>query len=181
MADPPNGNDTYPQIRLLKKLDKTTPQCTFALRKSQNPFKPKPALSLFAPISMSPFEPQLPKPQPEQQQEDESSKPQSKKATKKEVAKLDKLKHRQEAAVASDVQSLSMEDLLVDNYHDVPILDLQSKVTPGTRVWTEIDKLAEPMKDQYVLVQGRVQRICAKGKTAFMVLRERGFTVQCLK
>ena len=43
-------------------------------------------------------------------------------------------KARQEAAVASRVQSLSMEDPLADNYSDVPILDLQSKVAPGTRV-----------------------------------------------
>ncbi|KAK9997251.1 hypothetical protein SO802_021937 [Lithocarpus litseifolius] len=74
-----------------------------------------------------------------------------------------------------------MEDPLAKNYGDVPILDLQSKVTPGTKVWTEIGKLAEPLKEQYVLVRGCVQRICAKGKTAFMVLREIGFTVQCLK
>ncbi|KAK7845506.1 aspartate--tRNA ligase 2, cytoplasmic [Quercus suber] len=131
---------------------------------------------------MSSSEPQVPKPQPEQQQEeeDESSKPQSKKAAKKEAAKLEKLKRRQEAAVASGVQSLSMEDPLADNYGDVPLLDLQSKVAPGTRVWTEIGKLAEPLKDQYVLVRGRAQRIRAKGKTAFVVLRERGFTVQCV-
>ncbi|KAF3950235.1 hypothetical protein CMV_023979 [Castanea mollissima] len=87
-------------------------------------------------------EPQLPKPQPEEEEEedddddddDESSKPQSKKAAKNEAAKLEKLKRRQEAAVASGVQSLSMEDPLADNYGDVPILDLQSKVAPGTRV-----------------------------------------------
>ncbi|XP_030947317.1 aspartate--tRNA ligase 2, cytoplasmic isoform X1 [Quercus lobata] len=131
---------------------------------------------------MSSSEPQLPKPQPEQPQEeeDESSKPQSKKAAKKEAAKLEKLKRRQEAAVASGVQSLSMEDPLADNYGDVPLLDLQSKVAPGTRVWTKIGKLAEPLKDQYVLVRGRAQRIRAKGKTAFVVLRKKGFTVQCV-
>nr|POE66571.1 hypothetical protein CFP56_32780 [Quercus suber] len=95
---------------------------------------------------MSSFESQLPKPQPEQEkeEEDESSKPQS----KKEAAKLEKLKRRQEAAVASGVQSLSMEDPLVDNYGDIPILDLQSKVAPGTRVWTKIGKLAEPLNEQ---------------------------------
>lgn len=131
---------------------------------------------------MSSSEPQQPKSQPEQEEEeeDESSKPQSKKAAKKEAAKLEKLKRRQEAAVASGVQSLSMEDPLADNYGDVPLLDLQSKVAPGTRVWTEIGKLAEPLKDQYVLVRGRAQRIRAKGKTAFVVLRKRGFTVQCV-
>ncbi|XP_030947319.1 aspartate--tRNA ligase 2, cytoplasmic isoform X3 [Quercus lobata] len=134
---------------------------------------------------MSSSKPQLPKPQPEQPQEeeDESSKPQSKKAAKKEAAKLEKLKRRQEAAeaaVASGVQSLSMEDPLADNYGDVPLLDLQSKVAPGTRVWTKIGKLAEPLKDQYVLVRGRAQRIRAKGKTAFVVLRKKGFTVQCV-
>ena len=54
---------------------------------------------------MSSFEPQLPKPQPEQQQQqqDESFKPQSKKATKKEAVKLEKLKRRWEAAVATDI------------------------------------------------------------------------------
>ncbi|XP_050267107.1 aspartate--tRNA ligase 2, cytoplasmic [Quercus robur] len=130
---------------------------------------------------MSSSEPQQPKSQPEEEEEeDESSKPQSKKAAKKEAAKLEKLKRRQEAAVASGVQSLSMEDPLADNYGDVPLLDLQSKVAPGTRVWTEIGKLAEPLKDQYVLVRGRAQRIRAKGKTAFVVLRKRGFTVQCV-
>uniref|UniRef100_A0A7N2RES3 aspartate--tRNA ligase n=1 Tax=Quercus lobata TaxID=97700 RepID=A0A7N2RES3_QUELO len=102
---------------------------------------------------MSSSEPQLPKPQPEEE-EDESSKPQSKKAAKKEAAKL---KRRLEAAVASGVQSLSMEDPLADNYGDVPLLDLQSEVAPGTRVWTEIGKLAEPLKDQYVLVRGRAE------------------------
>ena len=132
---------------------------------------------------MSSSEPQLPKPQPEQEkeEEDESSKPQIKKAAKKEAAKLEKLKRRQEAVMASSIQSLSMEDPLANNYGDIPILDLQSKVAPGTRVWTEISKLPEPLKDHYVLVRGRVQRIHTKGKTAFMVLRERGFTVQCLK
>ncbi|XP_075641734.1 aspartate--tRNA ligase 1, cytoplasmic [Castanea sativa] len=129
---------------------------------------------------MSSSEPQLPKPEQQQEEEDESSKPQSKKAAKKEAAKLEKLKRRQEAAVASGVQSLSMEDPLADNYGEVPISELQSKVVPGTRVWTEIGKLAEPLKDQYVLVRGRAQRIRAKGKTAFVILRERGFTVQCV-
>ncbi|KAL4603674.1 hypothetical protein ACB092_10G141100 [Castanea dentata] len=129
---------------------------------------------------MSSSEPQLPKPEQQQEEEDESSKPQSKKAAKKEAAKLEKLKRRQEAAVASGVQSLSMEDPLAENYGDVPISELQSKVVPGTRVWTEIGKLAEPLKDQYVLVRGRAQRIRAKGKTAFVILRERGFTVQCV-
>ena len=102
------------------------------------------------------FEPQLPKPQPEQEEEeeeeeDESSKPQSKNAAKKEAAKLEKIKRCQEAAVASGVQSLSMEDPLTDNYGNVPILDLQSKVALDTRVWTKIGKLAEPLNEQQLL------------------------------
>ena len=88
------------------------------------------------------------KPQPKEEEEDESSKPQSKKATKKEAAKLEKLKRHQEAAVASGVQSLSMEDPLADNYGDVPILDLQSKVALGTTVWIEIGKLAKSLNEQ---------------------------------
>ena len=74
--------------------------------------------------------------------------------------------------MASNIQLLSIEDPLADNYGNVPILDLQSKVALGIRVWTEINKLAEPLKDQNVLVRGRAQRIHAKGKTTFVVLRE---------
>jgi len=66
--------------------------------------------------------------------------------------KLEKLKCRQEAVMASGIQSLLMEDLLAENYDDVPILDLQSKVDPSTKVWIEIGKLAKLLKDHYVLV-----------------------------
>ncbi|XP_062164159.1 aspartate--tRNA ligase 2, cytoplasmic [Alnus glutinosa] len=106
---------------------------------------------------------------------------QSKKAAKKEAAKLEKLRRRQEAsALASAAQSISVEDdPLAANYGDVPLLDLQSKVEVSD--WTDVSALTEALRDRYVLVHGRAQAIRAVGKNmAFLVVREKGFTVQCV-
>jgi hypothetical protein len=106
---------------------------------------------------------------------------QSKKAAKKEAAKQEKLRRRQEAAaLASTVQSVSVEDdPLAANYGDVPILELQSKV--DVRNWTEVGALTEALRDRYVVVHGRAQTIRAVGKNmAFVVVREKGFTIQCV-
>ncbi|XP_059460896.1 aspartate--tRNA ligase 2, cytoplasmic-like [Corylus avellana] len=106
---------------------------------------------------------------------------QSKKAAKKEAAKQEKLRRRQEAAaLASTVQSVSVEDdPLAANYGDVPILELQSKV--DVRGWTEVGALTEALRDRYVVVHGRAQTIRAVGKNmAFVVVREKGFTIQCV-
>jgi hypothetical protein len=106
---------------------------------------------------------------------------QSKKAAKKEAAKLEKLRRRQEAsALASAAQSISVEDdPLAANYGDVPLLDLQSKVEVSD--WTDVSALTEALRDRYVQVHGRAQAIRAVGKNmAFLVVREKGFTVQCV-
>ncbi|XP_041019504.1 aspartate--tRNA ligase 2, cytoplasmic [Juglans microcarpa x Juglans regia] len=118
----------------------------------------------------------------QQQEEDESSKSQSKKAAKKEAAKQEKLRRRQEAALESAAQSLSVEDdPLSSNYGDVPLPELQSKVAADVQEWTEVGTLTEALRDRYVLVRGRAQAIRAVGKNmAFLVVREKGFTVQCV-
>ncbi|KAL9677920.1 hypothetical protein QQ045_015757 [Rhodiola kirilowii] len=108
----------------------------------------------------------------------------SKSAAKKEAAKKEKERRKAEAAAAAAaaaVNSLSVEnDPLAGNYGDVEFNDLQSKEVTG-RKWTEIGSLNESLKDQTVLVRGRAQTIRAVGKKiAFVVVRERGFTVQCV-
>ncbi len=124
---------------------------------------------------------QPPPPQPQSEQEEDKS--QSKKAAKKEAAKQEKLRRRQEAALASAAQSLSVDedDPLSANYGDVPLPELQSKVAADIRDWTEVGALSSSLKDKYVLVRGRAQVIRAVGKNmAFLVIREKGFTVQCV-
>ncbi|GLT54771.1 hypothetical protein SLA2020_279410 [Shorea laevis] len=106
---------------------------------------------------------------------------QSKKAAKKEAAKQEKLRRRQEAAsLTSTLQSIFVEDdPLAANYGDVPLQELQSKV--DARDWTDVGALTEELRDRYVLVHGRAQAIRAVGKNmAFLVVREKGFTVQCV-
>lgn len=107
---------------------------------------------------------------------------QSKKASKKEAKKMERQRKRLENATAAAVSAVSIdeEDPLSSNYGDVPLIDLQSKPVTG-RKWTEVSALGEDLKDQVVLIRGHVQNIRAVGKKmAFLVVREMGFTVQCV-
>lgn len=110
---------------------------------------------------------------------------QTKKISKKEAAKLERKQKRLEqaaAAASAAVSSVSIdaEDPLSSNYGDVPLIDLQSKPVTG-RKWTEVGALTEDLKDQVVLIRGNAQTIRAVGKKmAFLVVREMGFTVQCV-
>ncbi|OMO61926.1 Aspartyl/Asparaginyl-tRNA synthetase, class IIb [Corchorus capsularis] len=116
----------------------------------------------------------------------------SKKAAKKEAAKLEKARRRQEAAsLASSTSSLSVEeDPYSSNYGDVPLLELKScsqadagdwSRSVASMNWTEVGALTPEMKETEVLIRGRAQTIRPVGKNmAFLVVREKGFTVQCL-
>ncbi|KAB5552057.1 hypothetical protein DKX38_009368 [Salix brachista] len=124
-------------------------------------------------------------PKPDQEGEDESSKSASKKASKKEAAKQEKLRRRQEAALAAAAAaatSLSIEeDPLAANYGNIPLLDLQSKVEADLKAWTKVGDLTHELKGKEVLIRGRAQTMRAVGKNmAFIVVREKGFTVQCV-
>ncbi|KAH0670447.1 hypothetical protein KY290_025870 [Solanum tuberosum] len=109
----------------------------------------------------------------------------SNKISKKEAAKLERQRRRQEAAAAAaatavSIVSIEESDPLSGNYGDVELNDLQSKAVTG-RKWTEVGSVTPEMKDQVVLIRGRVQTIRPVGKKiAFVVVRERGFTVQCV-
>lgn len=124
-------------------------------------------------------------PPPETEEEiNDDSKSVSKKAAKKEAAKLEKLRRRQEATAASAaVEALSVEesDPLAAFYGDVALEDLMSKTERAASEWTEVRALAAELRDQSVIVRGRAQTIRPVGKNmAFVVVRERGFTVQCV-
>lgn len=108
----------------------------------------------------------------------------SKKAAKKEAAKQEKLRRRQEqesAAAAARAQSADSEDPLAGNYGDLPLIQLQSMRIADVKDWTEVGALTEALKDKKVQIRGRAQTIRAVGKNmAFIVVREKGFTVQCV-
>ncbi|KAI3804364.1 hypothetical protein L1987_25848 [Smallanthus sonchifolius] len=116
--------------------------------------------------------------EPEQQTSQETSK----KAAKKEVAKAEKLRCQQEAATTSGVAGVLIDgpDPLAANYGDIPIKDIQSSVVSG-RVWTTVSSMTDELKDQTVLIRGCTQAIRVVGKKiAFLTVREKGFTVQCV-
>ncbi|XP_004512467.1 aspartate--tRNA ligase 2, cytoplasmic-like [Cicer arietinum] len=107
----------------------------------------------------------------------------SKKAAKKEAAKLEKLRRRQELAAATAAASnLSVEDdPFAANYGDVPLVELQSKTPVDVNEWTRVEALDDSLANRPVLIRGRTQTIRPVGKKmAFLVIRENGFTVQCL-
>ncbi|KAK9735110.1 hypothetical protein RND81_04G184900 [Saponaria officinalis] len=104
----------------------------------------------------------------------------SKKAAKKEAAKLEKLRKKQESAAAAATAAtaeLSISDPLVGNYGD---LELQSDSVTG-RKWTEVKSLSPELKDAEVLIGGRVHAVRAVSKKmGFLVVRDGGRTVQCV-
>ncbi|OWM77240.1 hypothetical protein CDL15_Pgr028877 [Punica granatum] len=71
-------------------------------------------------------------------------------------------------------------DPLFANYGDIPLAELQSK-SEVDFPYTEVGSLMEHLNDEVVLVRGRAQTIRGVGKKmAFVVVRERGFTVQAV-
>ncbi|KAM0887853.1 hypothetical protein ACQ4PT_028731 [Festuca glaucescens] len=67
-----------------------------------------------------------------------------------------------------------------ENYGDIPFEELQSKTISG-RSWTDIDDLDEAAAGRSVLICGFAQAIRQVGKKrAFVVLRDRISTVQCV-
>lgn len=104
----------------------------------------------------------------------------SKKAAKKEAAKAERLQKRQMAAAAAAAAVVEESDPLVGNYGDLPLEAVQSKEISG-RKWTRVGSLTHELKDQQVLVRGRAHAVRGvSSKMAFLVVREAGFTVQCV-
>ncbi|CAI0606635.1 unnamed protein product [Linum tenue] len=130
---------------------------------------------------MSSSEPQNP---PPEQGEEEDAKATSKKAAKKEAAKQEKLRRKAEAAaLAKAASSLAVEeeDPLAGNYGDVPLNKQQSREELDLSAWTKVRELNAELKDKEILIRGRAQTVRPVSKNmAFVVVRESGFTVQCV-
>ncbi|CAA7015215.1 unnamed protein product [Microthlaspi erraticum] len=116
----------------------------------------------------------------------------SKKAAKKEAARLEKLRRKQEhEEAARKTSSLSLEDeSFTRNYGDVTLTELQSTEDPRAGKWreaiegkklTDLSCLVEETVGSEVLIRGRVNTNRQKSsKLGFLILRQSIFTVQCV-
>ncbi|KAJ7558977.1 hypothetical protein O6H91_04G063900 [Diphasiastrum complanatum] len=102
----------------------------------------------------------------------------SKKAAQKAAKKAERLQNRQ-AAAATAATAKEEDDPLGHNYGDLPLEDVQSKGISG-RIWTKVSELDAALKERNVLIRGRAQSARGKGKIAFLIVREQGYTVQCV-
>mmetsp|Transcript_1840 Transcript_1840/g.2691 ORF Transcript_1840/g.2691 Transcript_1840/m.2691 type:complete len:552 (-) Transcript_1840:301-1956(-) len=66
-------------------------------------------------------------------------------------------------------------DPLASHYGDLPMV--QSQSVTG-RVWTSVDSLSAAVAGQKVLLRARIHATRSKGKSAFLVLRQRTATIQ---
>ncbi|KAG7560781.1 Aminoacyl-tRNA synthetase class II (D/K/N) [Arabidopsis thaliana x Arabidopsis arenosa] len=125
----------------------------------------------------------------------------SKKAAKKEAAKLEKLRRRQEqeklrsrqeqeeATRKTASKSLEEDDEFSSNYGDVTLNELQSTEDPKAGIWreavegkrwTEVSNLVEEIAGSEVLIRGRVHTYRVQPSKVFVILRKNGSTVQCV-
>ncbi|CAB79542.1 putative aspartate-tRNA ligase [Arabidopsis thaliana] len=104
----------------------------------------------------------------------------SKKESKKRAAKLEKLLRKQEREEATS-SSLSLEEedeSCSSNYGDVTTNELQSAVE-GKEL-TDVSNLVEEIVGSEVSIRGRLHKNRLVGTKLFVILRESGFTVQCV-
>ncbi|KAF3630164.1 Aspartate--tRNA ligase, cytoplasmic [Capsicum annuum] len=104
--------------------------------------------------------------------------------SKKEAAKEERRRRKEllagASAAAVSAIAIDQPDSRSSNYGDVELNDLQSKSITG-RKWTEVGSNIPELKDQAILIRGRVHTIRPViKKMAFVVVRERGFTAQCV-
>lgn len=99
----------------------------------------------------------------------------TKKVDPKAAKKAERLAARQAQSQAS--ASKEEDDPLSGNYGDLPLV--QSVEISG-RKWSTIRSLTSEKEGEIVLVRARIHTNRGKGKMVFLVLREGGFTIQCV-
>ncbi|MCO5576725.1 hypothetical protein L7F22_030542 [Adiantum nelumboides] len=99
--------------------------------------------------------------------------------SKKAAKKQDRLNKKLAAASIAAPEANKDEDPLAGNYGDVLLQDLQSKPISG-RQWTRVSALDSTLDRHTVLVRGRCHTVRGKGKLVFLVIREAGYTIQCV-
>ncbi|KAM0972985.1 hypothetical protein ACFX13_016634 [Malus domestica] len=90
---------------------------------------------------------------------------------------------QEQEALATATRSLSVDeqDLLAASYGDVPLIELQSKTAEDVSHWTKVGSLTSALENRSVPIRSRAHTIRAVGKNmALVVVREMGFTVQCV-
>ncbi|KAG2492339.1 hypothetical protein HYH03_009289 [Edaphochlamys debaryana] len=93
----------------------------------------------------------------------------------KEAAKAERAAQRGvKAAIMTQPEA---DDPLKDAYGDYPMVQSQGQTG---RKWTHVEDLSPALVDQKVLVRGRIHTTRGKGKSAFLVIRQRTATVQAI-
>ncbi|GFR50951.1 hypothetical protein Agub_g13271 [Astrephomene gubernaculifera] len=100
----------------------------------------------------------------------------------KEAAKAAKEAAKAERAAQRGVKAAVMtqpdpEDPLRAQYGDYPLVQSQGQ---SGRSWTQVEALNKELSEQKVLVRARIHTTRGKGKSAFLVLRQRTATVQAI-
>ena len=110
---------------------------------------------------------------------DENGQPLSKSALKKLAAKAEKeaKKAARAAELAAELeqQQLNEPDNCTENYGDMEMVQSQ-KITET--IWTNIEELDERFIGKTATLRGRVHSVRAKGKGAFLILRQGSETLQ---
>ena len=110
---------------------------------------------------------------------DENGQPLSKSALKKLAAKAEKeaKKAARAAELAAELeqQQLNEPDNCTENYGDMEMVQSQ-KITET--MWTNIEELDERCIGKTATLRGRVHSVRAKGKGAFLILRQGSETLQ---
>ncbi|GLC46632.1 hypothetical protein PLESTB_001761700 [Pleodorina starrii] len=100
----------------------------------------------------------------------------------KEAAKAAKEAAKAERAQQRGVKAAVMtqpdpEDPLREQYGDCPMVQSAGQ---SSRTWTKVEDLSKELSEQKVLVRARIHTTRGKGKSAFLVLRQRTATVQAI-
>lgn len=97
------------------------------------------------------------------------------KKARKEMERKQKEERAAQRSVKLNSNQPDPSDPLRDRYGDLPLV--QSQEQTG-RVWSNVEDLAPSMEGKEVLIRGRIHTIRGKGKSAFIILRQRTSTVQ---
>lgn len=105
----------------------------------------------------------------------------SKKAMKKAAKDAEKAAKKEARKIVLQGDGEKLEpDVSEGKYGSLGIISSTCKDKNRKNQFTHIKDLCPDLKDQVVLVRGRLHTSRAKGKQCFMVLRQQQFTVQCL-
>jgi len=109
---------------------------------------------------------------------DSPAEAQSKNALKKQAKDAAKAAKKEAVRQVQNTQTqVEEDDFAAGRYGQLPLIRSTSKIVEP---FSKVSELNEGLSGRLVLVRGRVHTLRAKGKQAFLVLRQQQYTVQCV-